>query len=210
MYSGANDVANSFATSVSSRSLTMGQAMCIATVMEFSGALGVGARVSETIRTKVIKTEAFADDPAVLMLAMVCAVVSSSIYLTFATRIGLPVSTTHSIMGGVIGVGIATVGVNGIDWSIDGVSSVFLAWITAPGISAVMASIIFLITKYGVMLRSNPVKNAFYAIPFYFALTSGLLTSKSKVFPTRKELTDLGYSAHRLEGCVEEYQSDWP
>ncbi|KAF2140286.1 uncharacterized protein K452DRAFT_273928 [Aplosporella prunicola CBS 121167] len=173
---GANDVANSWATSVSSRSVTMKQAMALATVMEFSGALGVGARVSETIRTKVISTELFEDDPAVLMLGMVCAVVSSSIYLTFATKFGLPVSTTHSIMGGVIGVGIATVGTSGIDWSIDGVSSVFIAWVSAPGISACLAAIIFLITKYGVMLRSDPVKKAFYAIPAYFALTSGLLT----------------------------------
>ncbi|KAI0710068.1 phosphate transporter [Earliella scabrosa] len=173
---GANDVANSFATSVSSRSLTMKQAMAIATVMEFGGAIGVGARVSETIRTKVIKTEIFENDPAVLMLAMVCAIVASSLYLTMATRIGLPVSTTHSIMGGVIGVGIASAGVNAIDWSIKGVSSVFLAWICAPGISGVAASIIFLITKFGVMERENPVRKAFYAIPFYFALTSGLLT----------------------------------
>ncbi|KAF2091131.1 phosphate transporter [Saccharata proteae CBS 121410] len=172
---GANDVANSFATSVSSRSLTMTQAMMIATVMEFSGAMGVGARVADTIRTKVISTELFENDPAVLMLGMTCAVVASSIYLTCATRFGLPVSTTHSIMGGVIGIGIATVGTDGIDWSINGVSSVFVAWVSAPGISAGFAAIIFLITKYGVMMRSSPVKKAFYAIPFYFALTSGLL-----------------------------------
>lgn len=194
-------MANSFATSVSSRSLTMAQAMGIATVMEFSGAIGVGARVSETIRTKIIKTEIFEHDPAVLMLAMVCAIVSSSVYLTFATRIGLPVSTTHSIMGGVLGVGIATVGASGIDWTIDGVSSVFLAWICAPGISACFGAIIFLITKYGVMLRENPVKNAFYAIPFYFALTSGLLTSKTPAFTGILVLLTAS-SAHRLEGCI--------
>lgn len=196
---GANDVANSFATSVSSRSLTMAQAMGIATVMEFSGAIGVGARVSETIRTKIIKTEIFEDDPAVLMLAMACAIVSSSVYLTFATRIGLPVSTTHSIMGGVLGVGIATVGASGIDWTIDGVSSVFLAWICAPGISACFGAIIFLITKYGVMLRENPVKNAFYAIPFYFALTSGLLTMLI-VWKGASERINL--SGGEIAGCV--------
>ncbi|OMP85685.1 Phosphate-repressible phosphate permease [Diplodia seriata] len=196
---GANDVANSFATSVSSRSLTMGQAMCIATVMEFGGAIGVGARVSDTIRTKIIDTEIFEDDPAVLMLAMVCAVVASSIYLTCATRFGLPVSTTHSIMGGVIGVGIATVGTDGIDWSINGVSAVFLAWICAPGISGCFAAIIFLITKFGVMLRENPVKHAFYAIPLYFALTSGLLTMLIvwKGASERINLSDGG-----IAGCV--------
>lgn len=98
---GANDVSNSFATSVSSRSLTMKQAMFIGSIMEFAGAVGVGARVADTIRNKIISTKAFTLEPTVLMLGMTCALVSSSIYLTLATRIGLPVSTTHSIVGGV-------------------------------------------------------------------------------------------------------------
>jgi PiT family inorganic phosphate transporter/sodium-dependent phosphate transporter len=68
--------------------------------MEFAGSMAVGARVSETIRTKVISPKLFEEEPAVLMLAMVCAVIGSSIYLTIATRLSMPVSTTHSIMGG--------------------------------------------------------------------------------------------------------------
>jgi solute carrier family 20 (sodium-dependent phosphate transporter) len=88
---GANDVANSFATSVSSRSLTLLQAMCIASVMEFAGAIGVGARVAETIRSKIIDPNLYRDDPAVLMLAMICAIVGSSTYLTAATKLGFPV-----------------------------------------------------------------------------------------------------------------------
>ena len=90
--------------------------MMVAAVMEFSGAVGVGARVADTIRTKIVDTNQFADSPAVLMLGMVCAVIASSLYLTFATKVGLPVSTTHSLMGGVIGFGIAAVGVNGVQW----------------------------------------------------------------------------------------------
>lgn len=88
----------------------------VAAVMEFSGAVGVGARVADTIRTKIVDTNQFVDSPAVLMLGMVCAVIASSLYLTFATKVGLPVSTTHSLMGGVIGFGIAAVGVNGVQW----------------------------------------------------------------------------------------------
>jgi sodium-dependent phosphate transporter len=110
---GANDVANSWATSVGSQSVTYLQAMVLASAMEFAGSLGVGARVADTIRTKVVNTALFKDDPSMLMLGMVCAVTASSIYLTIATRIGLPVSTTHSIMGGVIGMGVAAVGANG-------------------------------------------------------------------------------------------------
>ncbi|KAJ4291255.1 Na+/Pi symporter [Collariella sp. IMI 366227] len=182
---GANDVANSWATSVASQSVTYLQAMVLASVMEFAGSVGVGARVADTIRTKVVDTSLFDKDPALLMLGMVCAVCASSIYLTFATKIGMPVSTTHSIMGGVIGMGVAAIGADGIQWvgkgsgvgAINsGVVQVFLAWIIAPGLSAVFASIIFLITKYGVMLRSNPVRNALYFVPFYFGLTACLLT----------------------------------
>ncbi|OAL04221.1 phosphate-repressible phosphate permease-like protein [Phaeosphaeriaceae sp. SRC1lsM3a] len=172
---GANDVANSFATSVASRSLTLKQAMCIASVMEFAGAMLVGARVTDTIRTKVISTSLFESDPSVLMLAMTCAIVGSATYLTIATRFTMPVSTTHSIMGGVIGVGIAASGTKGVNWSFKGVSQVFAAWGIAPGISAGFGAIIFLITKYGVMRRSNPVKMAFIMVPLYFFLTSFLL-----------------------------------
>lgn len=150
--------------------------MVIASCMEFAGAMAVGAQVTETIRTKVISTKLFESDPSVLMLGMVCAIVGSSVWLTIATRFTMPVSTTHSIMGGVIGVGIAAIGAEGVNWSWNGVSQVFAAWAIAPGISGIFASIIFLATKYGVMRRKNPVKMAFIAVPFYFFLTSALLT----------------------------------
>ncbi|KAL2138195.1 hypothetical protein VTI28DRAFT_7293 [Corynascus sepedonium] len=182
---GANDVANSWATSVASQSVTYLQAMFLASVMEFAGCVGVGARVADTIRTKIVDTTLFADDPAMLMLGMVCAVVASSIYLTFATRVGMPVSTTHSILGGVIGMGVASVGANGVQWvgsgsgtgAINsGVVQVFLAWIIAPGLAACFASILFLITKYTVLLRRNPAIWALRVVPIYFALTAMLLT----------------------------------
>jgi sodium-dependent phosphate transporter len=141
--------------------------MCIASVMEFAGAMLVGSRVTDTIRTKVISTKLFESDPSVLMLAMTCAIVGSATYLTIATRFTMPVSTTHSIMGGVIGVGIASAGTQGVNWSFKGVSQVFAAWGIAPGISAGFGAIIFLITKHGVMRRNNPVKKAFIMVPLY-------------------------------------------
>ncbi|KAI1342783.1 phosphate transporter [Xylariaceae sp. FL0016] len=183
---GANDVANSWATSVASRSLTLIQAMIGASIMEFAGCVGVGARVSDTIRTKIVDPTLYEGEPAMLMLGMVCAVVGSSVWLTLATKTGMPVSTTHSIMGGVIGMGIASVGAKNVTWVAPpgsegtsvintGVVAVFLAWVITPTISAVIASIIFLITKYGVMLRKDPVKKAFALVPVYFAITAMLL-----------------------------------
>ena len=156
--------------------------MSLASVLELAGALGVGARVADTIRTKIVDIDLFENDPTLLMLGMVCAVVASSLYLTMATKIGLPVSTTHSIMGGVIGMGIALVGADNIHW-VDkkgginsGVVQVFLAWVIAPGISGAFAAIIFTITKYGVMLRSNPVMRGLMFVPVYFGITAALLT----------------------------------
>ncbi|CEJ89879.1 Putative Phosphate-repressible phosphate permease [[Torrubiella] hemipterigena] len=183
---GANDVANSWASSVSSRSLTYVQAMLGATVMEFTGALGVGGRVADTIRTKVVAVNSFQSEPALLMLGMVCAVMASSIYLTFATRFGFPVSTTHSILGGVLGMGIGALGSSGVTWvgykkdgSVDikqGVVQVFLAWIIAPVLSGIFASVVFLFTKYAVLLRSNPAMKGLVLVPFYFWLTGSLIT----------------------------------
>lgn len=182
---GANDVANSWASSVSSRSVTYLQAMFGASLMEFTGALGVGGRVADTIRTKIVDIGAFKDSPGLLMLGMVCAVIASSVYLTMATRFGMPVSTTHSILGGVLGMGVGALGGSGITWvgykengSLDikqGVVQVFLAWVIAPVLAGGFASIIFLITKYGVLLRSNPSAKGLFLVPIYFWLTSSLI-----------------------------------
>ncbi|KAK0736366.1 phosphate-repressible phosphate permease [Apiosordaria backusii] len=182
---GANDVANAWATSVASRSIAYLPAMVTAAVMEFSGAVGVGARVADTIRTKIVDTQQFTSSPAVLMLGMVCAVVASSIYLSFATKVGLPVSTTHSLMGGVIGFGVAALGTQGIQWVNQqgvgvekinsGVVQVFMAWIIAPVLAGVFASAIFLVTKYAVLLRKNPVMNGLFLVPVYFGITASLV-----------------------------------
>ena len=140
--------------------------------------MGVGGRVADTIRKKIVDPALFADDPAVLMLGMTSALVGSSIYMTIATKLGMPVSTTHSTMGGVIGMAIATVGAENLDWGWNGISQVFAAWAIAPALAGAFGAVIFSITKYGVMKRKNPVKAALVSVPFYFALTSGLLVSK--------------------------------
>jgi sodium-dependent phosphate transporter len=183
---GANDVANSWATSVSARSLTYLQAMCAAAVMELAGCVGVGGHVASTIKNNIVDVDAFAGAPALLMLGMVCTVVSSSVWLGFATKIGFPVSTTHTVIGGIVGFGIAAVGTDGVKWiakgkGIDaingGVVSVFASWLIAPCMAACFAIILFTITKYLVLLRKDPVKRAFFLLPFYFGTTASLITT---------------------------------
>ncbi|KAH7324509.1 phosphate transporter [Stachybotrys elegans] len=180
---GANDVANSWTTSVSSRSISYLQAMTLGSILEFAGAVGVGNRVADTIRTKIVDPDQFEGNPAMLMIGMMCAIAGSAIWLTFCTRMSITVSTTHSIMGGVIGMGVALVGASGITWVdfdsgeiANGVVSVFLAWVIAPGMSAAFAIILFTLTKYAVLLRSNPVLKGLALVPFFFGLTGSLIT----------------------------------
>lgn len=109
---------------------------------------------------------------------MLCALVGSSTWLTVATAIGLPVSTTHCIVGGVIGMGIATLGVDGVSWSWEkkGVAQIVASWVIAPAFAGCFAAIVFSVTKYGVLKRSQPLKWGFMMVPIYFGITSGILT----------------------------------
>lgn len=105
---GANDVANSYATSVAARTLTMVQVGFLSICTEFIGAVALGARVTNTIKNGIISIDRFEGKPEVLMLAMGCAEVGSATWLMVATRLGLPVSTTQTIVGSLIGVGFAS------------------------------------------------------------------------------------------------------
>ncbi|KAL5047519.1 hypothetical protein BDW71DRAFT_213969 [Aspergillus fruticulosus] len=173
---GANDVANSFASSVSSRSLTLKQAMVIAACMELAGSISVGSRVAETVRERIIDPHLYDAEPAVLMLAMMCAIIGSSTFLTIATRSGLPVSTTHSIIGGLVGAGTASVGIKNIHWGWDGVAQVFAAWGVAPGIAGALGAIMFSMTKYLVLSSKYAVHRALFSIPIYTFITVAGLT----------------------------------
>ncbi|ODQ82373.1 hypothetical protein BABINDRAFT_55964 [Babjeviella inositovora NRRL Y-12698] len=173
---GANDVANSFASSVSSRALKYWQAMILAAICEFLGAVLAGSRVADTIRNKIMNIEKFEEDPAVLMLAMACALVGSSTWLTIATSIGMPVSTTHSIVGASIGAGIASIGGKNIHWGWNGVSQIIASWFIAPCIAGGFASIIFLISKFGVLERKHAVRNGLWFAPCLVYLTFSILT----------------------------------
>ncbi|KAK7468308.1 Na+/Pi symporter [Stygiomarasmius scandens] len=173
---GANDVANSFATSVSSRSLKLWQACIAAAIMEFLGAVLAGARVASTIRSGIIDIEIFQEDPAMLLLAMVCAIAGSSIWLIFATRHQMPVSTTHSIVGALVGVGIAAGGTGSVKWEWDGLGQVFATWGVAPLVAGGFAAIVYLLTKYLVLKRKDSTKAGLIMSPFWFFAVTVVLT----------------------------------
>jgi sodium-dependent phosphate transporter len=144
--------------------------------MEFLGAVLAGSRVTDTIRNKIIDVSLHSSAPAGLMLLMTCALVGSSTWLTIATTFGMPVSTTHSIVGGVIGAGIAASGASSVHWGWSGFSSIVASWFIAPLIAGGFSAIIFLITKYGILERTKSLTKSIYSIPIYFAFTVGILT----------------------------------
>ncbi|PWN48043.1 phosphate transporter [Violaceomyces palustris] len=174
---GANDVANSFATSVSSKSLTFRQAMFAAAICEFLGAVLVGARVASTIKNGIISLSVFDGDSAVLLLGFTCAIIGSCTWLTFATRHAMPVSTTHTTVGSVIGIGIAAKGFGAVKWGWNGVGQIFASWGIAPCIAGGFAAIVYLITKYAVLKSRNPVKVGLCTAPIYFFIVASVLTT---------------------------------
>jgi len=176
---GANDVANAWATSVSSKSLTMRQAMLGAAVFEFVGAVAVGARVADTIKNGIIPTDAFQGNPGVQMLAFTCALMVSASWLMFCTHMGFPVSTTYSIVSAVAGVGVATAGADSVRWGWNGgkgLAAIFAGLVIAPCLAAGFGAAVYLIIKFGILARKNPVAWSIYTGPFFFFLTAAVCT----------------------------------
>jgi sodium-dependent phosphate transporter len=172
---GANDVANSYATSVAARTLKMYQAGILACFTEFLGAVALGSRVTGTIKSGIFSLDTFKPEPATLMLAMGCAEVGSAVFLTFATIAGLPVSTTQTVVGALAGAGIAAKSPLSWGWKKGSISQIAASWVIAPFLSAAFAAILFLTIKFGVHNRSDPLKWGMRLIPFYLAFTAGVL-----------------------------------
>ncbi|OLY81709.1 Phosphate-repressible phosphate permease pho-4 [Smittium mucronatum] len=168
---GANDVANSFATSVSSGTLTLTQAMCIAIVTEFCGAYFLGSGTANTIAGSIVDVTRFNNQPQLLMLGMTLSVLGSATWVIFATSQGWPVSSTHSITGAIIGMGIAAYGGVAIKWGYNGVAKIVTSWFVSPLIAGIVSAIIFLATKYIVLQHENSFKRGLLAIPFYIFIT---------------------------------------
>ncbi|KAG2197369.1 hypothetical protein INT46_008366 [Mucor plumbeus] len=175
---GANDVSNSFATSVSSGSLTLAQACIVACFTEFGGAVLLGAETAETIKGGILAVDNYVEQPEMLMLAMFAALIGSAFWVLTASRFGWPVSTTHSIVGAIIGTGIAAFGVDSIDWGFSGgftgVAQIITSWFLSPVCAGVIAAIIYMITKYAILRQTESFKWGIRLVPVYFFFTAGI------------------------------------
>jgi len=159
---GANDVANAMGTSVGSGGLTLRSAVLIAAVMELAGAVLVGSHVSETVRGKMFDPTLF--EPLPLVLGFLAALLAAAVWLQFATWFGWPVSTTHSIVGAVVGIGAVVGGVEAVKWG--KVGEIVLSWVTSPLCGGLMAFALFEIIQKTIIDSKHPLRQVYRFIPF--------------------------------------------
>ena len=155
---GANDVANAMGTSVGTHSLTIKQAIIIAMIFEFAGAYLAGGEVTSTIRSGIIDSTAYADTPDVLVFGMISSLLASGTWLLVASYFGWPVSTTHSIVGALIGFALISLGSDAVHWS--KVSGIVGSWIITPALSGLLAYFTFISVQRLIFNADKPLDAA--------------------------------------------------
>jgi PiT family inorganic phosphate transporter len=163
---GANDVANAMGTSVGSGALTVTGAVIVAGVLEFTGAFLAGGHVTDTVRKGMLDEVLVAQNPELVLYGMLAALASAGTLLIVATRFGLPVSTTHSIVGAIVGFGAVGLGVDAVAWG--KIAQIVASWVTSPLIGGVLAFLIFGLIRNRVLDRDNPIKELARVGPFFF------------------------------------------
>ncbi len=152
---GANDVANAMGTSVGARSITFKQAIIIAAVFEFLGAILVGNHVSLTIAKGIVNPYDYSATPMVFAYGMLSTLFAAALWVNLATKLGMPVSTTHSIVGGVIGFGIVSRGFGSIEWT--KLITIVASWIVSPISGGIISFIIFIFISKFILANEKPV-----------------------------------------------------
>ncbi|MEH2223463.1 inorganic phosphate transporter [Nostoc sp.] len=152
---GANDVANAMGTSVGSKAVTLKQALIIAGVLEFTGAVLFGHEVTETLATKIANPALFAATPQIFVTGMVTVLISCGVWLQIATSRGLPVSSSHAVVGAIAGFSWVALGVGAIDWSSIGLISI--GWVLTPLISGAIAALFYSQIKHWILDQPNQV-----------------------------------------------------
>ena len=170
---GANDVANAMGTSVGSKALTIKQAIIIAAIFEFTGAFFAGGEVTSTIRSGIIDAKVFAEIPELLAYGMIAALIAAGTWLLVATYFGWPVSTTHSIVGAIIGFGAVGVGMDAVHW--DEVGGIVGSWVVTPVLSGILAFLIFMSAQKLIFDTENPLVAAKKYVPFYMVFAAFIM-----------------------------------
>ncbi|MCP4045201.1 MAG: inorganic phosphate transporter [Gammaproteobacteria bacterium] len=182
---GANDVANAMGTSVGSRAITVKQAIIIAAIFEFSGAFIAGGNVTSTIRKGIVDPSSIANQPELLVYGMLAALLSAAIWLMVASARGWPVSTTHSIVGALVGFTVAGIGVDAVHWG--KIGQIAASWVISPALGGFLAFMLMMSIRKFILNTDNPFENARKWGPAYVFMV-GFIISLVTLFKGLKHL----------------------
>jgi len=182
---GANDLANAMGTSVGAGAVTIKQAICIAIIFEFAGAVLAGGHVTGTIRKGIIDPTSIVNSPEILVYGMLASLLAAAFWLMIASWKGWPVSTTHSIIGALIGFAIVGIGPDAVKWN--KVASVVGSWVVSPVVGGTISFLLVMSTRKLIFDTENPLKNAKRYAPWYVFLV-GFVISLVTMFKGLKHL----------------------
>ena len=189
---GANDVANALGTSVGSGAITVRTAIIVAAIFEFAGAALAGGNVTSTIRKGIIDPNQIADRPEILVFGMLAALLAAGCWLALASAKGWPVSTTHSIVGAIVGFAVAGIGVDAVNWG--KISQIVASWVVSPALGGGIAFMLMMSIQHLIMNADKPFKAAVKWAPMYIFLV-GFVISLVTLFKGLKHLKiELGIS----------------
>lgn len=171
---GANDVANAMATSVGSRVLTIRQAILVAAVFEFLGAVLAGGEVTSTIRSGIVDADLFAESPELIVYGMLASLLAAGTWLLVASRKGWPVSTTHSIVGAIVGFAAVGLGFGAVHWG--QVGTIVLSWVVSPLTAGIIAYLIYTSVQVLILRHADPLARAKRYVPGYIFLAAFTIT----------------------------------
>ena len=171
---GANDVANAMATSVGSKALTIKQAILVAAIFEFLGAVLAGGEVTSTIRKGIVDAELLAGTPELLVYGMLAALLAAGTWLLIASKNGWPVSTTHSIVGAIVGFAAVGIGVDAVRWA--KVGTIVMSWVVSPLTAGFIAYLIYRSVQKLILSQEDPLAKAKRYVPVYIFLAAFTIT----------------------------------
>jgi PiT family inorganic phosphate transporter len=189
---GANDVANNVGPAVGSQAITMGGALLIAAIFEMAGALIAGGDVVETIRDGII-SHASMDNREVFVWLMMSALLASALWLNFATAIGAPVSTTHSIVGAVLGAGVTAAGWHVVNWEV--MAGIIVSWLASPLLGGIFAAAFLYLIKRCITYQQDMAAAAARAVPVLVGVMAAVFTSYLLLKGLQKMLPALSVNA---------------
>ncbi len=188
---GANDVANAMGTSVGSKAITIKQAIIIAMVFEFAGAYLAGGEVTSTIRKGIVDPELLSQDPELLVYGMMSALLAAALWLVIATTFGWPVSTTHSIVGAIVGFAAVGISVDAVQWN--KIGSIVSSWVVSPVLAGTLSFLIYMSVRKFVFNQADPFSAAKRAIPVYIFMVGFIISMVTMVKGLKHVGLDLSF-----------------